>query len=575
MKDTFATNPKLGTKEFKDYICRKFKCRVSKKVAYIAKLKALKLLQGSHEEQFSKIRNYCAEFKRSDEGATIILKLNEDDEGVSRFQRLYICFTACRVGFKDFCRRVIGVDGCFLKGKYGGQLLTAVGLDPNSNIFPLCYALVERDNDSWTWFLKLLDDDIGPLNEDSWTFMSDKQKGLIPAFEDLFLYAAHQFCVRHLHSNMKHDGFKSLSIKNALWAAAKATRIEEFHRRMQVLKAIEPAAYECLGKKPENHWTRSHFSTVSKTDILTNNMCEIFNSMILDSREMPIIQMFESIRNMLMNRFVMNREKAKKWNSEICPKIRDLLVQNSKLDAGYSPMMSYEMHFQIMNMSEQHSVDLSTRSCSCRKWDLTGIPCKHAICAIWYKKEDPGACIHPHYMTNTYNRCYAMSIMPVNGQDLWPDCDFTPPLPPVYTEKIGRPAKLRRREPDEPPPASKNKQAQKKARKLNGAKRSTSCRKCGKPGHNQRSCKVNVEVQQPMETQQSTALAEETTTATTMPTKKDLVNESVDIQKPAFVKGGRNFTTVARLRAYKNAISGMGQSSSSPMHLSQESVKKK
>ncbi|XP_073123411.1 uncharacterized protein [Henckelia pumila] len=488
MKDTFATNPKLGTKEFKDYICRKFKCRVSKKVAYIAKLKALKLLQGSHEEQFSKIRNYCAEFKRSDEGATIILKLNEDDEGVSRFQRLYICFTACRVGFKDFCRRVIGVDGCFLKGKYGGQLLTAVGLDPNSNIFPLCYALVERDNDSWTWFLKLLDDDIGPLNEDSWTFMSDKQKGLIPAFEDLFLYAAHQFCVRHLHSNMKHDGFKSLSIKNALWAAAKATRIEEFHRRMQVLKAIEPAAYECLGKKPENHWTRS---------------------------------------------------------------------------------------------------------CSCRKWDLTGIPCKHAICAIWYKKEDPGACIHPHYMTNTYNRCYAMSIMPVNGQDLWPDCDFTPPLPPVYTEKIGRPAKLRRREPDEPPPASKNKQAQKKARKLNGAKRSTSCRKCGKPGHNQRSCKVNVEVQQPMETQQSTALAEETTTATTMPTKKDLakrpshsaacsstisstkVNESVDIQKPAFVKGGRNFTTVARLRAYKNAISGMGQSSSSPMHLSQESVKKK
>lgn len=35
------------------------------------------------------------------------------------------------------CRPIIRVDGCFLKGPHGGILLTAVGVDPNNNLFPI------------------------------------------------------------------------------------------------------------------------------------------------------------------------------------------------------------------------------------------------------------------------------------------------------------------------------------------------------------------------------------------------------------------------------------------------------
>ncbi|KAG6514902.1 hypothetical protein ZIOFF_025277 [Zingiber officinale] len=214
--EKICTNPKLGTKEFRKEVCTMLKDNISRKVAYLAKRKALQLVQGTAKEQFSRIRNYCAELKRSDEGATVILKLIENDQG-PRFQRLYVCFSACKQGFKDACRPIIGIDGCFLKEKHGGQLLSAVGIDPNNNIFPICYALVERETkDSWTWFLRLLDSDMGFVNQHAWTFMSDKQKGLISAIEFLFLDAEHRFCVRHLHSNMKHDGFKSLAVKIAL-----------------------------------------------------------------------------------------------------------------------------------------------------------------------------------------------------------------------------------------------------------------------------------------------------------------------------------------------------------------------
>ncbi|XP_073064187.1 uncharacterized protein [Primulina eburnea] len=538
-----AVNPKMGTDEFKQEICRTLNVNISRKVAYVAKRKALMLVQGTAQEQYRQIRRYCAELKRSDSRATIVLKLTEDEEG-PRFQRLYVCFSACKQGFKDACRRVIGVDGCFLKEQHGGQLLVAVGLDPNNNIFPICYALVERETkDSWTWFLRLLDEDLGISGvQYDFTFMSDKQKGLIPALESLFPDAEHRFCARHLHSNMKRAGFKSLAVKITFWAAAKATRIEEFRVQMNEMKVIDENAYEWLAKKPENQWSRAYFSTSPKSDILLNNMCETFNSIILDAREKPVIDMFETLRNLLMARFQVNREKVKKWKGRICPNIKDVLAKIYLEAVRYFPMKSNEMLYQISrsdDIRDQHSVDLSIRSCSCRRYDLTGIPCKHAVCAIWCKKEDPEMYVHSYYMIETYKRCYAMSILPTNGPCLWPECNIPPPLPPIHKQKLGRPAKMRRREPDEPPPSSRN--------KLKGVKKFNKCKLCGGSGHNQRTCKGNEDIQQETVTQK-------------IRKEKQHGNRPVNINKPAFVKDGVNFTTVSQLRSSMKSTSSQGSS---------------
>jgi len=44
------------------------------------------------------------------------------------------------------CRPIIGLDGCFLKGEYGGELLTAVGRDKNDQMLPIAYVVVEVEN---------------------------------------------------------------------------------------------------------------------------------------------------------------------------------------------------------------------------------------------------------------------------------------------------------------------------------------------------------------------------------------------------------------------------------------------
>ena len=50
----------------------------------------------------------------------------------------------------------MGLDGCFLKGEFGGQLLSEVGKDGNNQMFPFAYVVVESENySSWKWFVDL------------------------------------------------------------------------------------------------------------------------------------------------------------------------------------------------------------------------------------------------------------------------------------------------------------------------------------------------------------------------------------------------------------------------------------
>ncbi|KAI5335666.1 hypothetical protein L3X38_025800 [Prunus dulcis] len=137
-------------------------------------------------------------------------------KGETVFQMIYVCLAACKKGFLEGCRHVIGVNGCHLKGPYTGQILTAVGVDGNNGCFPVAYAVVDIESkDSWIWFFNLLIEDLGITNGKAWVVISDKQKGLVSVIERALPTAEHRMCVRHLYSNFRasHIG---LALKHML-----------------------------------------------------------------------------------------------------------------------------------------------------------------------------------------------------------------------------------------------------------------------------------------------------------------------------------------------------------------------
>lgn len=148
--------------------------------------------------------DYVQEVRTKNPGSSMYLGL--DPNGSNKFEKLYVCLAACKEGLKS-CRRIIGVDGCHLKGKYGGILLTVVGIDPNNNIYPIAWVVVRSEiYETCSWFLSTIETDLQLNDHQQWTFISDKQKGLIKAFQEHFPGSKNRFCVRHLHGNMKTAG---------------------------------------------------------------------------------------------------------------------------------------------------------------------------------------------------------------------------------------------------------------------------------------------------------------------------------------------------------------------------------
>ena len=93
---------------------------------------------------------------------------------------LYWSYDASKRGFLEGCRPMICIDGCHIKTRYKGNLLTAVGIDPNDCIFPIAYGLVEVEcTSAWEWFLTTLKQDLNITSTAHFTIMSDRQKVLL------------------------------------------------------------------------------------------------------------------------------------------------------------------------------------------------------------------------------------------------------------------------------------------------------------------------------------------------------------------------------------------------------------
>ncbi|PPD80800.1 hypothetical protein GOBAR_DD22269 [Gossypium barbadense] len=162
----------------------------------------------------------------------------------------------------------------------------------------------------------------------------------------LFPNVETRHCVRHLHSNFKKVGFLTKKLKDLLWKAVRASTPRDFEDVMAELKNTNQHAYDWLKEKNPTHWSRSHFSIRSQSDMVVNNFSECFNKVILKARGKSILTMMETIKTKIM------------YQVECDP-------------------------------SGQHVVDLVENSCSCRNWDLIGTPCIHGVGVIHLKDDLP------------------------------------------------------------------------------------------------------------------------------------------------------------------------------------------
>ena len=146
--------------------------------------------------EYSYLRCYAQMIINTNPGSVAVVQSESVGEP-PHFKRIFICLQACAQGFMQGCRGIVGLDGCHLKGPFGGIMLGAVSLDANLQFFPLAYAIVEvEDKDSWAWFLTMLRDGVGEnLEVRPWVLISDRQK--VSMFKPRIVHCLHIWVLIH------------------------------------------------------------------------------------------------------------------------------------------------------------------------------------------------------------------------------------------------------------------------------------------------------------------------------------------------------------------------------------------
>ncbi|CAK9183661.1 unnamed protein product [Ilex paraguariensis] len=107
-------------------------------------------------------------------------------------------------------------------------------------------------------------------------------------------------------------------------------------------------------------------------------------------------------------------------------------------------------------------------------WDLTSIPCKHAISAIYKLRHFLEDYVHVYYRKKTYMEVYKHLVYPVPSHCDWVQTGYDPILPSLIRKQPKRPKKLRKMDADEP----------RNPFKATRKNIPVSCGKCLKQGHN-------------------------------------------------------------------------------------------
>ncbi|XP_031266842.1 uncharacterized protein LOC116125254 [Pistacia vera] len=192
-----------------------------------------------------------------------------------------------------------------------------MAMDANNGIFLVAITICEIENkESWRYFMTLLKEFIGDI--DLITIISDRQKGLVDVIQTCWSNASARYCARHVYANFRK---KFLGLRNLFWAVSRVSNIIDFQQAMEKVEAVDREAHRWMIENDVRSWSRHSFDLDSKSDHVTNNMCEVFNSWLGENRELPILSLLEHYRRRVMVQMQARANARNDWITTVPPTV--------------------------------------------------------------------------------------------------------------------------------------------------------------------------------------------------------------------------------------------------------------
>ncbi|XP_073304578.1 uncharacterized protein [Primulina huaijiensis] len=180
---------------------------------------------------------------------------------------------------------------------------------------------------------------------------------------------------------------------------AKIYKPFEFDNAYNEFRNRYPEAAHFLDERDSlDRWTRAYCSK-TRYNIMTTNGVESINARLLEERKLPIIALLDSLQK----------------------------------------LASCRLEFDVRDRGHSAIVDLESKRCTCRVFDIDRIPCAHAIAASWLAKIDIYDLCSEYYSTMSWCMDYSETVYPVPEENEWPrNINFPLVLPPLVKKRVGR-----------------------------------------------------------------------------------------------------------------------------------------
>ncbi|XP_072061936.1 uncharacterized protein [Arachis hypogaea] len=278
---------------------------------------ARSVVYSDEKKQYRMVRDYSMTLLKTNPGSTVQICTTSQPDGEVTFDKMYVCLSGCKNGFKTGCHPLIGLDGVFLKTQFGGQILSAIELEINHHIYPIAWAIIA----------------------DSVMIGMD------------------------------------LQLRDLLWECARETTYQEFRDGMNKIKRLNEDAWTYLDKWPMDAWTKSLVSHKPKLDSICNNACEVFDAKIKDARAKPIITLLEEVRMFVMETIAKNKVKLNNHTGKLTSVIKSRLEKVRKESKNWKPIWTRDngyKKFEVHGHPTNHVVDIGKRLYTYQFWMFTG-----------------------------------------------------------------------------------------------------------------------------------------------------------------------------------------------------------
>lgn len=104
-----------------------------------------------------------------------------------------------------------------------------------------------------------------------------------------------------------------------MYPAARAWRADRYQHYMSIIYEADPSALAWIHKNHKLLWARSKFSEEIKCDYTNNNLAECFNKWVKDIKDLPVCELADTLRSMIMELFEKRRRIGERLQGTMIP----------------------------------------------------------------------------------------------------------------------------------------------------------------------------------------------------------------------------------------------------------------